>query len=56
MKTFKGPIKKIKKEKAGSYNKKKGPTVFKKKKKQDLGIVFMDGIVFFKLSSHIIEF
>ena len=33
MKTLKGPIKKIKKEKAGSYNKKKGPTVFKKKKK-----------------------
>ena len=56
MKTLKGPIKKIKKEKAGSYNKKKGPTVFFLKKKQDLGIVFMDEIVFFKLSSHMTEF
>ena len=40
MKTLKGPIKKIKKEKAWSYNKKERPNCFFFKKKQDLGIVF----------------
>ena len=68
MKTLKGPIKKIKKEKAGSYNKKKGPTVFFFKKTRlrycflrsflkimSYGFFFLDEIVFFKLSSHMAE-